>query len=363
MQVNSYDAPTVSEVPLPSDSKREIPKLSLQIPIKPVIFAKFQDGEGSLQSLVSSKGAASLSGNFLRGFSFKNRSKPPDAEKSHLLNSNPEEVARSPTLPRGMSKFKSARCSSLPGPAFESPPSITTPASARTTRESQRSYRGSVSKNMSRTFSVPGRNVVIVRSPSLVASKGHNMLDLLHDDITPVSPVCDNDEEIPEEEAICRICFEACEERQYPKDGWFSTRRNKNCDVCGQEVQNLPVTLLRVASASQGNDAQEQNRHAIQDLKTRAIVIAAPFAFSLGLVASVLAVLLAIKEYIWTFAAVEFAFIAIILCLLYNVLHLNPVYSLLLSSILGFSITLSLNSIYIHMFYWRVSAVDNSSNV
>lgn len=143
MQVNSHDVPTVSEVQSLSDSKREIPKLSLQIPIKPVIFTKFQDGEGSLQSQLSSKGAASSSGNFLRGFSFKNRNKPPDAEKSHLLNSNPEAVARSPTLPRGMSKFRSTRCSSLPGPAFESPPSVTTPASARTAREYQRSYVGS----------------------------------------------------------------------------------------------------------------------------------------------------------------------------------------------------------------------------
>uniref|UniRef100_A0A803MGP6 RING-CH-type domain-containing protein n=2 Tax=Chenopodium quinoa TaxID=63459 RepID=A0A803MGP6_CHEQI len=363
---------------------------------------------GSLQPQISSKCGASSPGSILRGLSFKKKSNPPDGEKSRLLNSNPQAVAGSSSLSRAM---WGTRCSSLSGPAFESSPSVTTPASARTARENQRSYKGAVHKNVTRSLSVPGRNIVIVRSPSFAASIVQNQPDHPDDQITPASPGCDNDEEIPEDEAICRICFEACEEENTLKMEcsckgalqlihedcavkWFSIKRNKICDVCGQEVLNLPVTLLRISSDVQRNNGPVQSHQAvtsrsfsawqdfvvlaiisiicyfffieqllIQDLKTRAVVIAAPFAFALGLVASMLAVFLAIREYVWTYAAIEFAFVAVILCIFYSVLHLNAVYAVMLSSVLGFSFALSLNALYIHFFYWRIRAAESSTNV
>ncbi|XP_022748265.1 uncharacterized protein LOC111297925 isoform X2 [Durio zibethinus] len=144
----------------------------------------------------------------------------------------------------------------------------------------------------------------------------------------------DGGEHIPEEKAVCRICLNELGEgaetlkmecsckgelalaHQECAIKWFSIKGNKTCDVCKQEVQNLPVTLLRVQNVQAHNLRGSGEQQAVaaryrfwQDvpilvivsmlayfcfleqllvskMKTGAIAISLPFSCILGLLAS-----------------------------------------------------------------------------
>ncbi|XVF58495.1 hypothetical protein PTKIN_Ptkin07bG0070600 [Pterospermum kingtungense] len=129
--------------------------------------------------------------------------------------------------------------------------------------------------SMTRSLSVPvnvkprslrradsGRGLirVISATPCPAAVEGALPNDASSTEITSE----DAGEDIPEEEAVCRICLvelgeggetlkmecsckgELALAHNECAVKWFSIKGNKICDVCKQDVQNLPVTLLKV---------------------------------------------------------------------------------------------------------------------
>ncbi|KAL3829389.1 hypothetical protein ACJIZ3_018191 [Penstemon smallii] len=388
---------TKNMVPNPGPSTK-YPDLTLQIPPRP-------SGKGLLQSPVVLNGNSSSSGGFLRALSFKKKITASDGERSSLLDLNPKPVPESPSL---LSNFTWKRCTSLPtSNASNLSPHITAPSSTRTFTERQKEQISASRATVSRSLSVPGKNFLIVRSASFASRENH--APDTDGDIITLDPAHE-DQEIPEEEAVCRICLDTCdcdcEERNTLKMAcsckgalnlvhedcaitWFTTKGNRVCEVCRNEVTNLPVTLIRVPNATP-RDNREQNQVdsssawqdfvvlvlisticyfffleqlLIREMKSRALIIAAPISFTLGLTASIFAVILAIKEYIWTYAALEFALVALILHIFYSLLHLPAVYAILISSVIGFGFAISLNSLYIRFFSWRVQVAQESNQV
>ncbi|KAL5199312.1 hypothetical protein ABZP36_020515 [Zizania latifolia] len=211
----------------------------------------------------------------------------------------------------------------------------------------------------------------------------------------------DGGEDIPEEEAVCRICLVELNEggetlkmecsckgelalaHQDCAVKWFSIKGNKICDVCKQEVQNLPVTLLRIptqtASRRVTNGAHQRasqqyrfwqdipilvmvsmlayfcflEQLLVTDLQSHALAISLPFSCVLGLLSSMIASTMVTKSYLWAYASFQFAIVILFAHIFYNVLKVNPVLAVLLSSFTGFGIAISANSLLVEYLRWR----------
>ncbi|CAI9105105.1 OLC1v1003960C1 [Oldenlandia corymbosa var. corymbosa] len=220
-------------------------------------------------------------------------------------------------------------------------------------------------------------------------------------DISPITPATGdaeddeaNGEDIPEEEAVCRICFvELCEGGETLKMEcsckgelalahkecaikWFSIKGNKTCDVCKQDVQNLPVTLLRIQSvqcrSSRGNRITKVWQEVpilvivsmlayfcfleqllVGKMGTGAIAISLPFSCVLGLLASMTSSTMVKRRFVWVYASVQFALVVLFAHIFYSVIHVQAVLSILLSTFAGFGVAMSGSSILVEFLRWR----------
>ncbi|GFP84218.1 hypothetical protein PHJA_000565500 [Phtheirospermum japonicum] len=210
-----------------------------------------------------------------------------------------------------------------------------------------------------------------------------------------------NGEDIPEEEAVCRICFvELCEGGETLKMEcsckgelalahqecavkWFSIKGNKTCDVCKQDVRNLPVTLLRIQSVVNRDGRTSNLRETeingyrvwqelpilvivsmlayfcfleqllVRKMDTSAIAISVPFSCALGLISSVTSSTMGEEKFVWIYAAIQFTLVVVFAHIFYGLVRVQAVVSILLSTFAGFGVAMSGASILVEILRWR----------
>lgn len=290
-----------------------------------------------------------------------------------IEHSNPESMHGG----YGDAAFYSVKGGVHPIPRSHSVPTLIKDESLK-----QMDYVGSVYRVVPSTPCMPRHDATSLKAPTVGAVENANF-----------------GEDINQEDAVCRICFvelgegsetlkmecsckgELALAHQECAVKWFSIRGNKICDVCNQEVRNLPVTLLRIKSTNRrGNGAQAESvRYRVwqdvpvlvivsmlayfcfleQLLVTRmgsgAIAISLPFSCILGLLASMTATTMVQRRYAWIYAISQFALVVLFAHVFYSVLRVQAVLSVLLATFAGFGGVMCGTSVLLELLKWRSS--------
>ncbi|CAJ2668429.1 zinc finger protein [Trifolium pratense] len=279
-----------------------------------------------------------------------------------------------------------------------------------------------VNKHMTRSFSVPVNvkatnnlrptdsrrlvRVISVRPHPATTDDNSTLSDSMQEIV-----IEDASEDIPEEEAVCRICLVELAEggdtlrmdcsckgelalaHQDCAVKWFSIKGNKTCDVCKQDVRNLSVTLLKISSPAtvvrQTLTASQQRAVTnyriwqdvpvlvlvsmlayfcfleellVSDLGSRALAISLPFSCILGLLSSMIASTMVSRSYIWAYACFQFAFVILFAHIFYSILNVSALFSVLLATFTGFGISISMNSLLTEYIRWKTNRQIQSAN-
>lgn len=404
---------------------------SLQIPARSLENAQISSAKMNFPSSVtpnltrqclpprpSSSRTKQAARNLLSQWSFKTKNSIAEGDKTNLLTpsaSTPSQgqqdkssIARAFSLTKVFSSISLKGTLSLPA----------TPVGNSGSESSQERHvidipaqdKQQTRKHITRSLSVPenAKGRILRRADSLglirvIPTPRPVVIDNTTDaEIIEAAHAEDEGEDIPEEEAVCRICL--CElgeggetfKMECSCKGelalahkectikWFSIKGNKTCDVCMQEVENLPVTLLRLQNhqtvnrrASNTFPDREASRYRIWqdipvlvmvsmlayfcfleqllvgDMGSRALAVSLPFSCVLGLLSSMIASTMVSKGYIWSYASFQFATVILFAHIFYSVLKVAAVLSVLLSSFTGFGIAISTSSLLVEFLRWQ----------
>ncbi|KAI4308617.1 hypothetical protein L6164_031673 [Bauhinia variegata] len=405
----------------PSLPSLQIPAMSLESTSSSLASAD----SSSLSSLGSSRGGLPLKPNSAKGkpsrrsllpqWSSKKKYDSQDCQRTVLI------VPDTPPSHHPVGRPSTSRILSLnkvPFPsstkATQSLPATPTANSVVETVNGRRlcsvldSSKKDVKQLITRSFSVP----VNIRTTSLRCTTSSSLIRVISarsltsavesnsSYVAPVHEMVNKDaaEDIPEEEAVCRICLvelgeggdtlkmecsckgELALAHKQCAVKWFSIKGNKICDVCKHDVRNLPVKLLKIRNPPRRSSNTAEHREVriwqvvpvlilismlayfcfleqllVPSLGVKALSISLPFSCVLGVLSSMFASTMVNRSFIWAYACFQFVIIVIFSHVFYTILHVNPILSVLLSSFTGFGIAISTNTLIIEFLRWRAS--------
>ncbi|KAM3317904.1 hypothetical protein ACQJBY_035555 [Aegilops geniculata] len=259
--------------------------------------------------------------------------------------------------------------------------------------------------SISRRLPAHGGRKRVADSSSLRRLRVSLSSPLLESSSPPCSPSPSEEgaeEEVGEEEAVCRICMVALLEEEEGGAGggvlklecrckgelalahrrcalkWFGIKGNPNCDVCGHDVLNLPVTLRRLAApppppppltaGGNGTGSQEEGggtarrgfnggvwRHGTVILVTVSMLAYFCFLEQLlvgdhGNATAALAVSVPFAVVLGTFSALTTAGMA-------SSRRLQAVIAIILSAFAGFGVAICANAVLLQAARWRATTV------
>ncbi|KAJ7541833.1 hypothetical protein O6H91_10G078800 [Diphasiastrum complanatum] len=410
--------------PSTSHATERRPELKLQIPPRSVDISEYKAKLPPTPSS-SSKAAKTPSKGLQSRLSFRSKAPTQSAKKGSpsTITSKSQLHRALETPPSLISPYSLSRMlHTLSGRTASLPVTPVTELREKTTDVSEGSSVKPLSKGkFARSLSVPANKMgslkragstsgitLLVKPVTPCTSIPKGVTDSKDGVLPTATPNEDNSEDgekIPQEEAVCRICFdELCEggptlKMECSCKGelalaheecalkWFSIKGNPTCDVCGQEVKNLPVTIMRLPN--ENSNAQQQQPQArelfriwqdvpvlvmismlayfclleqllVSSMGSGALAISLPFACILGILASITASTLASKKYIWIYAVMQFSLVILFSHIFYSVMlwmrmqiRLQAVLSVLLAALAGFGISMSVNALILEYSSWR----------
>ncbi|KAF5770204.1 putative E3 ubiquitin-protein ligase MARCH [Helianthus annuus] len=100
----------------------------------------------------------------------------------------------------------------------------------------------------------------------------------------------------------------------------------------------------------------------VGDMGTSAIALSLLFSCVLGLLSSMTSSTMVKRQFVWLYAAIQFSFVVIFAHVFYDLIHINPVLSILLATFAGCGVVMCASSVLVEVLRLRRRWLARSNN-